>query len=61
MVVFRAGISVTGLMRVDTAFVRNQIEYNVATEPTLSLTSNVDFSSNVALCMQLKQPDTILK
>ncbi|KAJ1529162.1 hypothetical protein ONE63_005970 [Megalurothrips usitatus] len=56
-----AGLSLTGLTRVDSTFVRSQVEFNLATEPRLNLVSNLDFYSGMALCMQLKQPDTILK
>lgn len=56
-----AGLSLTGLTRVDSAFVRSQVEFNLASEPRLNLVSNLDFGSGMALCMQLKQPDTILK
>ncbi|XP_034249467.1 microsomal triglyceride transfer protein large subunit isoform X2 [Thrips palmi] len=56
-----AGLSLTGLTRVDSQFVKSQVEFNLATEPRLNLVSNLDFYSGMALCMQLKQPDTILK
>ncbi|GLH02480.1 Microsomal triglyceride transfer protein large subunit, partial [Gryllus bimaculatus] len=50
-----------GLLRVDSSFVRSQVEFNVATEPRLELSSDVDFYDKVALCMQLRQPDAELR
>lgn len=56
-----AGISVLGLLNVDSMFVRSQVEFNLATEVKLNLVSNIDFYNTIALCLQLRQPDSILK
>nr|CAD7591086.1 unnamed protein product [Timema genevievae] len=49
-----------GLIKVDTSFVRSQVEFNLATEVKLNLVSDIDFYGNLALCLQLKQPDSLL-
>ncbi|XP_021915479.1 microsomal triglyceride transfer protein large subunit isoform X2 [Zootermopsis nevadensis] len=56
-----AGITITGIMRVDSSFVRSQVEFNIATEARLNLVSDIDFYSNVALCLQLRSPDSVVK
>ncbi|KAJ4438443.1 hypothetical protein ANN_14388, partial [Periplaneta americana] len=56
-----AGVTVQGIMRVDSSFVRSQVEFNIATEAKLNLVSNIDFYSNVALCLQLRSPDSVVK
>ncbi|XP_066994605.2 microsomal triacylglycerol transfer protein isoform X2 [Anabrus simplex] len=56
-----AGLLLQGLLKVDTSFVRSQIEFNVATEANLSLVSDIDFYNNIALCLQLQQPNSVLK
>jgi hypothetical protein len=56
-----AGITVQGIMRLDSSFVRSQVEFNIATEAKLNLVSDIDFYSNVALCLQLRSPDSVVK
>ncbi|XP_075214236.1 microsomal triacylglycerol transfer protein isoform X2 [Lycorma delicatula] len=56
-----AGISVRGTLNVDTMFVRSQVEFNLATEVKLNLISNIDFYNIIALCLQLRQPDSVLR
>jgi len=56
-----AGIVLQGLMKVDTAFVKSQVEFNIAAEPRLNLVSDVNFYNKVALCLQLRQPDTAVR
>lgn len=58
---FSAGIIIAGLIKVDTSFVKSQIEYNLSIEPKLKLQTDIDFYSNVNLCMRLVQPDSIYK
>lgn len=58
---YSAGVLLNGVLRADTSFVQSQVEFSLNIEPKLNLASDIDFSSNVALCMQLQQPDTILK
>ncbi|KAG8264615.1 hypothetical protein J6590_008552 [Homalodisca vitripennis] len=56
-----AGLSVVGLMRVNSMFVHSQVQFNIATEVKLRLVSNIDFYSSIALCLQLQQPDSVIK
>nr|CAD7406987.1 unnamed protein product [Timema cristinae] len=56
-----AGIALQGLIKVDTSFVRSQVEFNLATEVKLNLVSDIDFYGNLALCLQLKQPDSVVR
>lgn len=56
-----AGVSLQGLVKVDSAYVRSQIEFQVGTEVKLNLVSDIDFYSKVALCMQLKQLDSLIR
>lgn len=37
------------------------IELTLSEEPQLNLESKIDFSGDTALCMQLSQPNTLLK
>ncbi|XP_062546976.1 microsomal triacylglycerol transfer protein [Armigeres subalbatus] len=54
------GIAVTGSLTLDTSFVSLAVNFNVGQEPQLHLTSDLDFSSENRLCMQLKQTDSVL-
>ncbi|XP_063244373.1 microsomal triacylglycerol transfer protein isoform X2 [Bacillus rossius redtenbacheri] len=56
-----AGIFLQGLAKVDSSFVRSQAEFTLATEAKLNLESDVSFSDKVAMCMQLKQPDSVIR
>jgi hypothetical protein len=56
-----AGVTIQGIMRVDSSFVRSQVEFTIATEAKLNLVSDIDFYSNVALCLQLRSPDSVIK
>ncbi|KAF4513818.1 UNVERIFIED_CONTAM: hypothetical protein B566_EDAN015881, partial [Ephemera danica] len=55
-----AGLALQGLVKVDSSFVRSQVEFTVATEPRLNLVSDVNFYNTVALCLQLRQPDSVV-
>lgn len=59
--IFSAGIAIQGLLKADTEFVRSQVDFLIVTEPKLNLVSDIDFYSDIALCMQLKQPNTMMK
>lgn len=61
LLVFRAGIVTNGLIAIDTAFVRSQIEFSASIEPKLSLKSDIDFSGNMNLCMRVTQPDSLFR
>ncbi|XP_036147504.1 microsomal triglyceride transfer protein large subunit isoform X2 [Monomorium pharaonis] len=56
-----AGVMVHGGTKVHTSFVQSKAEFTMATEPKLQLSTNVDFSGSVALCMRLSQPDTTVR
>ncbi|KAF2884917.1 hypothetical protein ILUMI_21251 [Ignelater luminosus] len=56
-----AGIIILGLIRVDTSFVKSQVEFSVSLEPKLNLQTDIEFSSNVNLCMKLSQPDFMFR
>ncbi|XP_054269339.1 microsomal triacylglycerol transfer protein isoform X2 [Macrosteles quadrilineatus] len=56
-----AGVSMTGAVRVNSLFVHSQVQFTLATEVRLRLASNIDFYSTIALCLQLQQPDSIIK
>ncbi|XP_058450990.1 microsomal triacylglycerol transfer protein [Malaya genurostris] len=53
-------IAVAGRLSLDTAFVSLAVDFDVRQEPQLHLTSDLDFSSDPVLCMQLMQPSSIL-
>ncbi|XP_008475489.1 microsomal triglyceride transfer protein large subunit-like isoform X1 [Diaphorina citri] len=57
----RAGITFLGGMRIDTTFIRSFVTYNVSTEVELSLSSDINFYNKIAMCMQLKQPDSVIR
>ncbi|XP_058815098.1 microsomal triacylglycerol transfer protein [Topomyia yanbarensis] len=54
------GIAVTGRLSLDTTFVSLRVDFEVEQEPQLHLTSDLNFSSDPILCMQLMQPNSIL-
>jgi len=56
-----AGVIVHGGTKVHTSFVQSKAEFTMAMEPKLQLSTNVDFSGPVALCMRLSQPDTTVR
>lgn len=56
-----AGVAMIGLLKVDTEFVKSQVEFTLSVEPKLQLQTDIDFSSGVQLCMRLSQPDTLYK
>ncbi|XP_071445116.1 microsomal triacylglycerol transfer protein isoform X2 [Hetaerina americana] len=56
-----AGVSIQGLLKVDSSFVRSHIETSLSTEAQLNLVSNLDFYGNAIICLQLKQPDLVIK
>ncbi|KAF5288457.1 hypothetical protein FQR65_LT02109 [Abscondita terminalis] len=56
-----AGVFANGCVRVITPFVRSQVEFTVSMEPKFSLQTDLDFSSNLSLCMRLSQPDFLYR
>ncbi|XP_011689441.1 PREDICTED: microsomal triglyceride transfer protein large subunit isoform X2 [Wasmannia auropunctata] len=61
LVDMNAGVTVHGGTRVHTSFVQSKAEFTMAMEPKLQLSTDVDFSGPVALCMKLSQPVTTVK
>ncbi|XP_043281119.1 microsomal triglyceride transfer protein large subunit isoform X2 [Venturia canescens] len=53
-----AGIAVRGESRVRTEFVQSSAEFALTIEPKLELTTDLDFSGPISLCMRLGQPET---
>ncbi|XP_074097832.1 microsomal triacylglycerol transfer protein isoform X2 [Cotesia typhae] len=56
-----AGIAVRGGSKVRSEFVQSSAEFAVTVEPKLELSTDVDFSGPVSLCMRLMQPETAVK
>ncbi|XP_049803049.1 microsomal triacylglycerol transfer protein isoform X2 [Schistocerca nitens] len=56
-----AALVLQGRIKVDTEFVRSQADFTISTESSLNLVSDIDFSNNIALCLQLKQPDSSVR
>jgi len=50
-------VTIPCIMRVDSSFVRSHLEFTTAAEAKLNLVSDIDFYSNIALCLQLRSPD----
>lgn len=55
------GIAVSGSLLLDTSFVSLNVNFEVNQEPQLHLSSDLDFSSDIALCMQLRQSNSVLQ
>lgn len=56
-----AGVMVQSNARVHSSFVQSKAEFSMTMEPKLELSTDVDFSGHVALCMKLNQPTTTVK
>ncbi|KAK2589067.1 hypothetical protein KPH14_001902 [Odynerus spinipes] len=56
-----AGIVIQGGSKVRSDFVQSMAEFSLTMEPKLELTTDVDFSGQVSLCMRLSQPDTLIR
>lgn len=48
-------------MKVDTSFVKTFVDFNASLEPKLQLNADIDFSSDVMLCLRLNQPDALFR
>ncbi|XP_012263474.2 microsomal triacylglycerol transfer protein [Athalia rosae] len=53
-----AGVAVHGASRVLSNFVRSTAEFTLTTEPKLELSTDLDFSGPISLCMRLTQPQS---
>jgi len=54
-------VTIQGIMRVDSSFVRSQVEFTIATQAKLNLVLDTDFYNKFALCLQLRSPDSVIK
>lgn len=55
------GIALTGSISSATSFVSLNMDFTITEEPKLQLLSDTDFSSDVKLCMQLTQPEIVMR
>lgn len=55
------GLYIDGKILVNAGFVTLDLNFNVEKEPKLNLNTDVDFSVENILCMQLSQPDDIFR
>lgn len=56
-----AGVMIHGSTRVHSSFVQSKAEFSMSMEPKLELSTDVDFSGPVSLCMRLSQPVTTIR
>lgn len=61
LVDMNAGVMIHGGTKVHTSFVQSKAEFTMAKEPKLKLSTDVEFSGPVSLCMRLSQPVTTVK
>lgn len=61
LVEMNAGVIVHGGTKVHSSFVQSKADFSMTMEPKLELSTNVDFSGPVSLCMRLNQPATTVK
>ncbi|KAG4073104.1 hypothetical protein HA402_009523 [Bradysia odoriphaga] len=55
------GIALTGSINYDTSFISLNVGFTITEEPKLQLLTDSDFSSDVQLCMQLTQPEVVMR
>lgn len=55
------GVVVQGSTKVRTNFVQSNAEFVLSLAPKLELSTDVDFSGPVTLCMRLTQPETVIR
>ncbi|XP_015513118.2 microsomal triacylglycerol transfer protein [Neodiprion lecontei] len=58
LVEMAAGVAVHGASRVRSKFVQSTAEFTLTVEPKLELSTDLDFSGPVSLCMRLTQPQS---
>lgn len=58
---YSVGLHVAGKILVNAGFVTLDLHFTLEKEPKLNLNTDVDFSSENLLCMQLSQPDDVLR
>lgn len=57
---FSIALAVSGRISLDTFFINLESEFTITQEPKLNLKSDIDFYTEIMLCMQLSQPETVL-
>lgn len=55
------GIALTGSISSTTNFISLNMDFTITEEPKLQLLSDSDFSADVKLCMQLIQPEIVMR
>ncbi|XP_020285728.1 microsomal triglyceride transfer protein large subunit isoform X2 [Pseudomyrmex gracilis] len=61
LVEMNAGVMIHGGIRTHSNFVQSKAEFSMSTEPKLKLSTDLDYSGPVSLCMKLSQPVTTVK
>lgn len=56
-IIQNSGISILGSMKYGTSFIKMENKFSVSSEPTLNTVVDVDFYSDILLCVQLSKPD----
>lgn len=56
-----SAFAVQGRFSIDTSFISVQSEFDAAQGPQLNLETDLDFSGDLKLCMQLSQPLTVVR
>lgn len=51
----------SGTVKVDTGFIRTFVDFSGSLEPKLQLNADIDFSSDVMLCLRLQQPEVVFR
>ncbi|CAG0914912.1 unnamed protein product [Notodromas monacha] len=57
----RAAFVIRGQATADTSFVQSQLEFNLAADSQLQLVTDSDFSDKTVMCIQMSQPQFLLK
>lgn len=55
------GLAIRGKILLNAGFVSLDLNFNVEKEPKLNLNTDVDFATENVLCMQLSQPNDVVK
>ncbi|KAF6207473.1 hypothetical protein GE061_015919 [Apolygus lucorum] len=57
----KAGLAFDTRIDIDTSFVKTTAEYNIFSEPEVHLESYIEFSGEIALCLQFQQPSSTIR
>uniref|UniRef100_A0A0A9Y1A6 Microsomal triglyceride transfer protein large subunit n=1 Tax=Lygus hesperus TaxID=30085 RepID=A0A0A9Y1A6_LYGHE len=57
----KAGLAFDTRIDIDTSFVKTTAEYNIFSEPEVHLESYIEFSGDIALCLQFQQPSSTIR